>query len=162
MGADHEIVPSTGVWIETPLIYSSHISDRLGCSAYLKLEVRMHLTAELCETHLINSNRFEILIRIEPPAVAVLQVPRHLTPTARAQSKVWSCFACFHRISRKCWPRCRCRRAETWSQMHRLSSCRCSQGDSGHASKARCKCGFGWSDLHRCIEGHVPGCRGRP
>ncbi|KAF8559491.1 tryptophan synthase beta subunit-like PLP-dependent enzyme [Imleria badia] len=33
-----EIVPSTRVWIETPLIYSSHISDRLGCSAYLKLE----------------------------------------------------------------------------------------------------------------------------
>ncbi|KAG8217432.1 tryptophan synthase beta subunit-like PLP-dependent enzyme [Butyriboletus roseoflavus] len=33
-----EIVPSSGVWIETPLIYSSHISDRLGCSAYLKLE----------------------------------------------------------------------------------------------------------------------------
>ncbi|KAI9566515.1 tryptophan synthase beta subunit-like PLP-dependent enzyme, partial [Boletus coccyginus] len=26
------------VWIETPLIYSSHISSRLGCSAYLKLE----------------------------------------------------------------------------------------------------------------------------
>ncbi|KAF8448051.1 tryptophan synthase beta subunit-like PLP-dependent enzyme [Boletus edulis BED1] len=31
-------IPSTCAWIETPLIYSSHISDRLGCSAYLKLE----------------------------------------------------------------------------------------------------------------------------
>ncbi|KAG9318393.1 tryptophan synthase beta subunit-like PLP-dependent enzyme [Chiua virens] len=33
-----EMNPSTGTWIQTPLIYSSHISDRLGCSAYLKLE----------------------------------------------------------------------------------------------------------------------------
>ncbi|KAF9232147.1 tryptophan synthase beta subunit-like PLP-dependent enzyme [Melanogaster broomeanus] len=33
-----EDVPSGSIWIETPLIYSSHISDRLGCSAYLKLE----------------------------------------------------------------------------------------------------------------------------
>ncbi|KAG6376069.1 tryptophan synthase beta subunit-like PLP-dependent enzyme [Boletus reticuloceps] len=31
-------IPSTCAWTETPLIYSSHISDRLGCSAYLKLE----------------------------------------------------------------------------------------------------------------------------
>ncbi|KIJ69508.1 hypothetical protein HYDPIDRAFT_79658 [Hydnomerulius pinastri MD-312] len=29
---------SSETWVETPLIYSSHISDRLGCSAYLKLE----------------------------------------------------------------------------------------------------------------------------
>jgi len=33
-----KIAPPNGIWIETPLIYSSHISDRLGCSAYLKLE----------------------------------------------------------------------------------------------------------------------------
>ncbi|EGO03866.1 hypothetical protein SERLA73DRAFT_175550 [Serpula lacrymans var. lacrymans S7.3] len=26
------------LWLETPLIYSSHISSKLGCSAYLKLE----------------------------------------------------------------------------------------------------------------------------
>ncbi|KAF8841174.1 tryptophan synthase beta subunit-like PLP-dependent enzyme [Paxillus ammoniavirescens] len=33
-----EDVPSSSIWIETPLIYSNQISDRLGCSAYLKLE----------------------------------------------------------------------------------------------------------------------------
>lgn len=62
-----EIVPSTGVWIETPLIYSSHISDRLGCSAYLKLEVRAmylirnsvkaHLSSTLMETGLKHFHR---------------------------------------------------------------------------------------------------------
>lgn len=30
--------PQETLWVETPLIYSSHISDLLGCSAYLKLE----------------------------------------------------------------------------------------------------------------------------
>ncbi|KAN0075216.1 Tryptophan synthase beta subunit-like PLP-dependent enzyme [Tylopilus felleus] len=38
MPVDAENTSSAGVWIETPLIHSSHISDRLGCSAYLKLE----------------------------------------------------------------------------------------------------------------------------
>ncbi|KAF9228023.1 tryptophan synthase beta subunit-like PLP-dependent enzyme [Gyrodon lividus] len=33
-----EDVPCSGIWLKTPLIYSNHISDRLGCSAYLKLE----------------------------------------------------------------------------------------------------------------------------
>jgi L-serine/L-threonine ammonia-lyase len=32
-------VQSKDLWIETPLVYSSHISDIIGCSAYLKLEV---------------------------------------------------------------------------------------------------------------------------
>lgn len=30
--------PSQPLWIETPLLYSSHISSIIGCSAYLKLE----------------------------------------------------------------------------------------------------------------------------
>lgn len=30
--------PQETLWVETPLIYSSHISDLLGCSVYLKLE----------------------------------------------------------------------------------------------------------------------------
>ncbi|KAH7889803.1 tryptophan synthase beta subunit-like PLP-dependent enzyme [Phlebopus sp. FC_14] len=33
-----EDVQSSNPWTETPLIYSSHISDLLGCSVYLKLE----------------------------------------------------------------------------------------------------------------------------
>ncbi|KAG2088683.1 tryptophan synthase beta subunit-like PLP-dependent enzyme [Suillus discolor] len=31
-------VQSENLWTETPLVYSSHISDIIGCSAYLKLE----------------------------------------------------------------------------------------------------------------------------
>ncbi|KAG2048955.1 tryptophan synthase beta subunit-like PLP-dependent enzyme [Suillus hirtellus] len=31
-------VQSENLWTETPLVYSSHISDNIGCSAYLKLE----------------------------------------------------------------------------------------------------------------------------
>ncbi|KAI6038983.1 tryptophan synthase beta subunit-like PLP-dependent enzyme [Pisolithus marmoratus] len=30
--------PQERLWVQTPLIYSNHISDLLGCSAYLKLE----------------------------------------------------------------------------------------------------------------------------
>lgn len=33
-----EVAQSENLWTETPLIYSSHISDIIGCSAYLKLE----------------------------------------------------------------------------------------------------------------------------
>ncbi|KAG2114497.1 tryptophan synthase beta subunit-like PLP-dependent enzyme [Suillus cothurnatus] len=32
------VAQSENLWTETPLIYSSHISDIVGCSAYLKLE----------------------------------------------------------------------------------------------------------------------------
>jgi L-serine/L-threonine ammonia-lyase len=33
-----KVAQSENLWTETPLIYSSHISDIVGCSAYLKLE----------------------------------------------------------------------------------------------------------------------------
>ena len=33
------VIGDKDMWIETPLVYSSHISDIIGCSAYLKLEV---------------------------------------------------------------------------------------------------------------------------
>ena len=55
MPVDAENTSSAGVWIETPLIHSSHISDRLGCSAYLKLEVRTTVQfwiPESCEPYL--------------------------------------------------------------------------------------------------------------
>ena len=56
-GAASAMSAETIPWIETPLIYSSHISARLGCSAYLKLEVRAR-PPELCEAHL-SSNFME-------------------------------------------------------------------------------------------------------
>lgn len=94
----------------------------------------------------------------EPPAVSVIQVPGYLTPTPRSESTVWFCVACFHRIVRKCWPRCCSRCTYTRSQVHRLSPRRCSQGHTGHTTKARRRCSLGWPDLFRRIKGHVPSC----
>ncbi|OCH95648.1 hypothetical protein OBBRIDRAFT_542039 [Obba rivulosa] len=39
------------LWLETPLIYSPHISARLGCNVYLKLDVRPRTVSLTATTH---------------------------------------------------------------------------------------------------------------
>lgn len=70
------------LWTETPLIFSSHLSTRLGrdeYAVYLKLEVCEALATRILHTGAAT-------VAPEPPAVTLLQVPRCLAfYTARAR-----------------------------------------------------------------------------
>ena len=70
------------LWTETPLIFSSHLSTRLGrdkYAVYLKTEVRAAPTTRI-------SNTAAETVAPEPPAITLVQVPRRLALyTARAR-----------------------------------------------------------------------------
>lgn len=70
------------LWTETPLIFSNHLSTRLGrgeYAVYLKLEVRAAPATRISDT------AAETVVP-EPPAVTLFQVPRCLALyTARAR-----------------------------------------------------------------------------
>jgi L-serine/L-threonine ammonia-lyase len=70
-----EDVPSSSIWIETPLIYSNQISDRLGCSVYLKLEVRLGQTAGIAKELTVD------LGGVNPTSKYPLTIPQNLQPS---------------------------------------------------------------------------------
>lgn len=62
-------VQSENLWTDTPLVYSSHISDIIGCSAYLKLEVRHRFGPRAT---------YQTGVRTESATFSIIQIQRYL------------------------------------------------------------------------------------
>jgi hypothetical protein len=105
------------LWTETPLIFSSHLSTRLGrdkYAVYLKLEVRP-ATRRISKTQ-----QLQLVVPPESPAVTLVQVPWRLAPyTARARDTRTNAArrVC---VGGQCGPRSCVRRAGARRALHHL------------------------------------------
>lgn len=123
-----EVEPN--LWTETPLIRSSHISNLLGCSAYLKLEVRTRHSDPFMP-HLLTHPT-------ELAALPILQIPWPLPLRTTLQSPARRLRAPHHRLGRKRGARRGLRGARARGTMHGVYHRRRELRDARFSAEGRC------------------------
>lgn len=70
------------LWLETPLIHSPHISSRLGCNVYLKLEVSARLAWDVIRSRIV-------VFETELAAFAIFQISRNISLCTKCTENAW-------------------------------------------------------------------------